>query len=148
MSPFYTGNLFKGCFRKKEKIHQNVNTMINERAKYTANTGIVSISTANSNRNGTGTLGVIITGASNGTLVKRIIIKATGNTTRGMVRIYCNANIITEVEVPAVTKSAIDTSFSAVLNLNFKLASTNTLKASTQNAETFIITAEGLDWTY
>lgn len=126
--------------------------MINERVKYTANTSTVVISTANSNLDGTGTLGTVLTAASNGTLIQRVTIKATGNTTRGMVRLFiydgANNRLIEEVRVPTVTKSGIDHSFIAVVNLNYNLKTGYLLKASTENAESFSIIAEGLDWAY
>jgi hypothetical protein len=50
--------------------------------QYTANTGMVKISTANSNLDGSGTLGTVLTGASNGTLIKTVTVKATSNTVR------------------------------------------------------------------
>lgn len=127
--------------------------MINERAKYTSNTGMAIISAANPNRDGSGTVVSIITGVDSGTLVERVIIKARGNTTRGMVRLFCymdasNIILLTEVQVPAVTQSATDNSFCASVDLNFKLDSGFQLMASTEKAETFTVTAEGLDWTY
>lgn len=126
--------------------------MINERAKYTANTGTTIISTANTNLDGTGTLGTVLTAASNGTLVKTVFIKAITNTTRGMIRLFItgggNTRLFAEVKVPAVTKSAISSSFYAVLDINYNLKSGYILKASTEIAESFAITAEGVDWTY
>jgi hypothetical protein len=126
--------------------------MINERAKYTANTGTALISTANTNLDGSGTLGSVITGASNGTLINTVTIKATGNTTRGMVRLFVydgtNTRLLTEVKVPAVTKSGIDHSFERTLYINYSLKASYVLKASTQNAENFSIVADGLDWAY
>ncbi|MGB3949063.1 MAG: hypothetical protein WBM13_13845 [Bacteroidia bacterium] len=125
--------------------------MISERTKYQAETQSVTISTANPNRNGTGTITPIITGAGPqdyGTIIKRIIIKATGNTTSGMIRFYLDSGgtplLFTETPVTAVTKSASDHSFSAVLDINLLLALDNTLSVSTENAETFIVTVEGL----
>lgn len=83
--------------------------------QYTANTGCVTISTANSNLDGTGTLGTVLTGASNGTLIKSIIVKAQTNTTQGMIRLFVNGGgateLIAEIEVPAVTKSSTDPSY-------------------------------------
>ncbi|MEK6616874.1 MAG: hypothetical protein AABZ32_12350 [Bacteroidota bacterium] len=59
--------------------------------QYTANTGMAVISTANGETDGSGTLGTVLTspasGAS-GTLVKTVTIKAQGNTTHGMVRLF------------------------------------------------------------
>jgi len=126
--------------------------MINESAKYTANIGSVLISTANSALDGSGTLGSVITGASNGTLVKRITIKAITNTTHGMVRLFVSdgtkTRLIKEVDIPAVTKASVDRSFQFVFLLNFNLRSGYILKASTENAESFQVIAEGLNWTY
>ena len=45
-----------------------------------ANTGFVTISTANSNLDGTGTTALLLTAGNNGTLVKTLIIKAQNNT--------------------------------------------------------------------
>ena len=120
--------------------------------QYTANTGIVAISTANTNLDGTGTLGTVLTAASNGTLIKTVRIKAQGNTTQGMVRLFVTGGgateLIAEIEVSAVTKSATDPSFEVVLPINYALKSAYVLKASTQIGETFNVFAEGLDWTY
>jgi hypothetical protein len=120
--------------------------------QYTANTGCVTISTANSNLDGTGTLGTVLTAASNGTLVKSIIIKAQGNTTQGMIRLFVNGGgateLISEINVPAITKSSTDPSFEIYMELNYALKSGYILKAATQNAETFNVIAEGLDWAY
>ncbi len=121
--------------------------------QYTANTGMQTISTANSNLDGTGTLSsAIITGSTTGTLIKSVTIKAIGNTTQGMVRLFIydgtNTRLIAEVEVPAVTKGANDPAFEVRMETNFALKNNYSLKASTENAESFNVIAEGLDWTY
>lgn len=120
--------------------------------QYTANTGMVTISTANSNLDGTGTLGTLITAASNGTLIKRISFKATGNTTQGMLRLFIydgtNTRLVQEIEVPAVTKSAQDHSFETTIQCNYRLKSGYVLKVSTQNAETFNVIANAANWAY
>lgn len=124
--------------------------------QYTANTGMVKISTANANLDGTGTLGTVITGAGNGTLIKNVIIKATGtgatSTAQGMVRLFitdgANTRLLTEVEIPAMGQSSTDPTFETVLPLNFKLKSGAVLKASTQNANGFNVIAEGLNYGY
>lgn len=131
--------------------------MICTRAKYTANTGIGLISTANSNLDGsTGTYVTVITGASNGTLIKSITIKAVANTTRGMVRLFIGTALVEEIEIPYVTLTTAsppvydgrDSSFSISLEVNYFLKPGVVLKASTQNGESFIVTAQGLDVTY
>jgi hypothetical protein len=119
--------------------------------QYTANTGMATISTANSNLDGSGTLGTLLTAASNGTLIKTVTIKATGSTTGGMVRIFgCGVSnrIIAEVDIPPVTCAGTTPAFETTLNVDYFMQSGGSLKASTQNAETFNVIAEGLDFSY
>jgi len=123
-----------------------------EDTQYIANTAMVTISTANSNLDGTGTLGTLITGASvAGTLIKTITIKAQGNTTNGMVRFFiyvAGYRLLSEVEIPTVTKSSADPAFELTIPVNYVLQNGITLYASTEKAETFNIIAEGVDWQY
>lgn len=120
--------------------------------QYTANTGMATISTANANLDGTGTLGTVLTAAANGTLVKSVTIKAQVTTTQGMVRLFIydgtNTRLVEEIEIPAVTKSTQDHSFETTIQCNFRLKSGYVLKASTQNAEAFNVIAQGADWAY
>jgi hypothetical protein len=46
-----------------------------------ANIGVVNINTANTNLDGTGSTSLVLTGASNGTILNSLIIKATQTTT-------------------------------------------------------------------
>lgn len=125
--------------------------------QYTANTGVVKMITGNSSMIGTtGTVYDVITGASNGTLVRKIFIKATGtgaaSTTLGMIRLFVydgtNHRLLTEIEVPAMGQSATDPTFETVLELNYKLKSGYKIRATTQNGEAFNVIAEGLDFAY
>ncbi len=120
--------------------------------QYTANTGLVQISTANSNLDGTGTLGTVLTAGANGTLINSITVKATGTTTEGIVRLFLydgtNTRLLNEIHVPANTPTSTNPSFEFVWNCDIKLQASWLIKASTQNAETFNIIAEGLDWAY
>ncbi|MCC7452928.1 MAG: hypothetical protein IT222_02080 [Crocinitomix sp.] len=124
--------------------------------QYTAKTGMVKISTANSNLDGSGNLGTVITGGSNGTLIKHVIIKATGtgnaSTSQGMIRLFIddgtNIRLLKEVDIPSTGQSSTDETFETILSLDFKLESGFVLKASTQNANAFNIIAEGLDFAY
>jgi hypothetical protein len=124
--------------------------------QYTANTGCVTISTANTNLDGTGTLGTVLTASSAagmlGCLIKTITIKAQGNTTQGMIRIFVSGGgateLISEVPVPAITKSGTDISYEAHIKIDYAIKAGYILKAATQNAETFNVIAEGLDWKY
>lgn len=120
--------------------------------QYTANTGLVKISTANSNLDGTGTLGTVLTGAANGTLIKTVTIKGTGNTSQGMVRLFiydgANTRMLQEINIPTMTASSTDPAFEIHIPLNYVLESGFILKASTQVANNFNIIAEGLDYAY
>lgn len=124
--------------------------------QYTANTGCVTISTANANLDGTGTLGTVLTASSaagmKGCIIKSVTIKAQGNTTQGMIRLFASGGgateLIAEIEVPAVTKSATDPSFELHMETNYAIKAGYIIKAATQNAETFNVIAEGLDWNY
>ncbi|HYG53370.1 MAG TPA: hypothetical protein VD905_20875 [Flavobacteriales bacterium] len=124
---------------------------IGQRVNYTDNTGMVLISTANTNLDGTGTLGTVLTAASSGTLIRTITIKAIGTTTKGMVRLYIedsggtNTDIVAEIEIPAVIPSGTRQAFSTVLEVDYVLENTYKLRVSTQNAESFVVIAEGLN---
>lgn len=106
----------------------------------------VQISTANTNRNGTGTIGTLIIGATNGTRVDDITIAATGTTTAGVVRLFIsdgtNIRLWQEVLVSAITPSTTVQVFSyTILNQALLLQSGWYLAASTNNAETFNVIA-------
>jgi len=120
--------------------------------QYTANTGMATISTANSNLDGTGDIIDVITGASNGTLIRTVTIIASQSTTKGVIRLFVddtkNSYLLKEIEVDAITVAATVPAFEKTILLNFKLEATWVLKASTEKGETFNIIAEGLNWTY
>ena len=75
----------------------------------TVQNGSGQISVANTNRNGTGTLVTIFTGATNGSRVDDIYIVATGTTTAGVVRLFIsdgsNIRLWQEILVTAITPS-------------------------------------------
>jgi len=119
-----------------------------------ANNGFVNISTANSNLDGTGTLGTVLTAASspsNGTTISSIIIKATGDTSEGMVRLFTydgtNYFLWKEVYIPENTATTVVESFQASIVEELSLNPGETLLASTQNAEGFNVFANASDWT-
>lgn len=116
--------------------------------------GVVQISTANANRDGAGAMGIIITGASDGTRINRIVIQARGVTTAGMIRLYiadaAGTPIISlwrEVLVTAIAASATLAAFTSIINLIGEsaliLPNGFTLRASTERAEAFNVFAEG-----
>lgn len=109
----------------------------------TPRTAVGQVSTANTNRDGTGTLATIFTGGTNGSRIDDISIVATGTTTAGVVRLFLhdgsNARLLQEIIVPAITPSTSVPVFSAqLLNQAIVLASSSwSLRASTNAAETF-----------
>lgn len=119
--------------------------------------GIGQISTANTNRDGTGTIGTIFTAGAAGSRIDSISLKAVATTTAGMIRLFIhdgtNARLLTELPVLALTPSATTPSWEAQLNTNTMtqvlpiiLPSGYSLRASTNNAETFNVIAEGGDF--
>lgn len=118
--------------------------------------GMVSISTANTARDGTGTIGTVFTAGTNGSRIDRIVVEATGTTTAGIVRLFIHngttAFLYDEVAVTAITPSGTTAAFQATKQAvstptMYPLVLPNgySLKASTNNAETFNVIAIGGD---
>lgn len=111
----------------------------------TPRTAVGSVSTANTARNGTGTIATIFTGGTNGSRIDDITIIATGTVTAGVVRLFLNDGttsfLLQEIMVSATTPSAtVQTFTSQLLNQSIILASSSwSLRASTEKAETFNI---------
>lgn len=108
----------------------------------TVQSASAQISTANTNRNGTGTIVSVISGASSGTRVDDISIVATGTTTAGVVRLFIsdgtNIRLWQEILVTAITPSTTVQVWSyTLLNQALLLKSGWSLQASTNNSETF-----------
>lgn len=120
----------------------------------TVRTAVGQVSTANTNRDGTGTIATIFTAGSNGSRIETVEIQATGTTTAGMVRLYIhdgtNARLLREQPISAVTPSGTAPAFSIVLPFGdlspLLLQNGWSLRASTQNANTFNITVFGGDF--
>lgn len=119
---------------------------------------ISQVSTANTNRDGSGTTVAVANGPSTtqgsgvGKRIHAIMIVATGTTTAGMVRFFLSTDggttkrLIAEVPVPAVTVSATQPAFQSTvpslinLVLQGQVASSSCiLYAATEKAETFNI---------
>ena len=123
----------------------------------TPRAGMVRISTANTGRDGSGTTGDVITGATSGTRVDRVVITATGTTTAGMVRLFiydgsANTRAWRETVVTAITVAASTAAFTATISAPdaqsplLVLPNGYVLRASTHNAETFDVIAHGGDY--
>jgi hypothetical protein len=110
----------------------------------------VAIATANTNRDGTGTIGTAFTAGSNGSRVTRVDICATGDTTAGVVRLYIHngstAFLWREVLVGAITVSTSVAAFMRRIDIDLELPATWSLRASTHNAENFNIHSWGMDF--
>ena len=118
--------------------------------------GQVRISTANTNRDGTGTLGTVYTGVANGSRVLWVQVMANSTTTAGMIRLFVDngsaVSLFREVAVTALTPSATvlgwTTSFYSPVPGEPLLLLPSTsyiLKAGTHNAESFDVIACILD---
>lgn len=118
--------------------------------------GQVRISTANTNRDGSGTLGTVYTGVAAGSRVLWIKVMANSTTTAGMLRLFVDNGVTVslwqEVAVSALTPSATvlgwTTSFYSVVPgepLLVLPSASYILKAGTHNAESFDVVACVLD---
>ena len=106
------------------------------------------ISTANTNLDGTGTLVTIVSCTNDaGLSIETVRAKALGTTTAGMVRLFIDdgseIDLLEEIPVSAITPDATTESFQSTVTLSVDLANGESLKASTENAETFAIRANG-----
>ena len=111
----------------------------------------VNVATANTNRDGTGTVATLITGASTGTRIAEIVCQARVTTTAGMVRIFLydgnTYRFFDEVAIAAATVSASvkGTRVSTLYN-NLVLPSASwSIVVATHNAESIDVTAFGAD---
>lgn len=111
----------------------------------TPRSAVGQVSTANTNRDGTGTIATIFTAGTNGSRIDDIVIKATGTTTAGMIRLFLNDGTNTrlwqEIQVNAVTPSATVATWSFVITDAALILQNSSwsLRASTEKAETFNI---------
>lgn len=120
----------------------------------TPRTDYVQIATANTNRDGTGTLGTLATGIAAGTKIENIEIMPVGTTTAGVVRLYISLDggttkrLLREILISAATPSGTVIQVPIILSfLNLFLPNANAvLYASTHNAETFNVFAYGGDF--
>lgn len=111
------------------------------------------ISTANTARDGSGTLATLVTGGTSGTRIDRIQAKATATTTAGMIRVFLadaegtpNIRLVYEIIVTAITPTAsVKTWEDEIVRTDNQpvllVPSGWTLRASTHNAETFDVIA-------
>jgi hypothetical protein len=114
----------------------------------------VTIGTANTNRDGTGTLGTVITAGTNGTRIDRIRAQAIVTTTAGRVRLFLydgsNYYALEELPIAAATVSATVSGATAEVAFGdtrpLTLPSGWSIAAGTNNANDFVVTAYGADF--
>lgn len=105
----------------------------------------VVISTANTNRDGTGTINTVITSGTDGTRVDGVRIQATGTTTAGVVRLFtydgATWRLLAEILVTAITPSTTIQAWSYdwIPPVPLVLPTGVNLGASTHNAESFAV---------
>lgn len=107
----------------------------------------VTISTANTNRDGTGALGLLFSAGSSGSRIDDISVVAKGATTAGAVRIFkYNGSayfLWKEILVTATTPSTSVAVWSTRLqNIGLALQSGWSLYVSTNNAESFDVSID------
>jgi len=118
----------------------------------TPNIGMITISTANTNRDGTGTIGTVLTAGINGTRVDRIEIIAIGNTTNNIVRLFIDNGSVKKLEkevlVPLTTPGTTVLTFMSTVSYpnGLVIPSGFFVDASTNNAESYNIIALGADY--
>ncbi len=118
--------------------------------------GIAAISTANTNRDGTGTIGTVLSAGASSSRIENVNIKATSTTTAGMIRLFIHdgstAHLLTEIPVLAITPAATLPAFQATVSaansdaFPLIIPTGYSLRASTHNAETFNVIAQGGDF--
>jgi hypothetical protein len=120
----------------------------------TVRTASAQINTANTNRDGTGTIVTVFTAGASGSRIETVEICATGTTTAGMVRLFLydgtNYRLLREQPVYARTPSGTIAAFQIIVPFGdlspCLLANGWSLRAATNNAETFNVTVYGADF--
>lgn len=113
---------------------------------------VAQISTANTNRNGTGALSVVVVGGTNGTRIEYIRVVATGTVTNGVVRLYISGGtsvflwkeIIVTATIPSTTQEVFTAEYIPTSPLVLPVG--HAIEASTNNAETFNVFVHGGDY--
>ncbi len=121
----------------------------------TANTGIGNIIQPNTALDGSGAIVQIfgVSGAVNGTSIKRITIKAQQSTQEDTIRLFIGPDnlhytLLMEIPVPQTTQSAFGPSFKYIVDLDLCLAPGYVLGAATDIGQTYSLTVDSADWTY
>jgi hypothetical protein len=111
----------------------------------------VSISTADTSRTAPTNVGTLLAAGSSGSRVDEIDITAAGTSTANIVRIFIyNGStyyLLQEVLITAITPSATVAAFSTAITFNsLVIPSGSSIRVTTNNAETYHVTAFGGDF--
>jgi hypothetical protein len=112
--------------------------------------GVGLVSTANVNTNGSGTLVSVMSAGSSGTKINEILVQASSTVTAGMVRIFVFDGTTNYLFDEFPVTATIPSSSSAAYRLykvydNLVIPSGYSLRASTNNAESFNVMIWGAD---
>ena len=119
------------------------------------NEAVINISTANTARDGTGTITTLISAGTSGSRIERVEAAARAATTAGVIRIFLhdgvNFHLIEEILVTVVTPSTtveVWTGRSKLITPDTPifLKTGHSLRVSTHNAESFTVWAHGGDY--
>jgi hypothetical protein len=121
----------------------------------TPRTSVVTVATANANRDGTGTIATLIAGVAAGTKIIEIDVTPSVTTTAGMLRIFISTDsgttwkLFDEISIAAATPSAsVKTSRNTATYSNLILVgTTQVLGVAPNNAESMNVTVFGADLT-
>lgn len=113
----------------------------------------ISLSTANANLDGTGTLGATAFAAgASGSRLDKAVVKALATTTAGMVRLFlvngATITLLTEIPVQAIARSGSVAAFETVVDFlgGLPIPSGYSIKAATEKGEPFVVTLFGGDY--
>lgn len=127
----------------------------------TPKVGQALISTANANRDGTGTIGTVFAAGASGSELWWVKVKARGTTTAGMIRLFLHdgtsyRGLLAEIPVTAVTPSATVATWESTIPLTVPVGGANvlplaipnlwSLRAATEKGESFDVLAAGGDF--
>ncbi len=112
------------------------------------------VTAANTNRDGSGSIVTVVTGAANGSRIDRVRVKSTVTTTAGLARLWISLNagttwrLYTEISVSAITVSASTAAFeSTYLTPDLLLPDGSALLGATmEKAEATNFIAHGADY--
>lgn len=117
----------------------------------TVRASAANIATAETSRTSPTNVGTVFTAGSSGSRIDEVTIIATGTTTAGVVRLWVYTGsayyLLSETLVTATTPSTTVTVFSSVSTYNnLMLPSGYSLRATTNNSESFNVIAFGGDF--